>query len=419
MNGLKIIVAAFIILLTGGTCWGQTEEEFAKFAQSGQVETKNFVVKIPIEIWNNLITLKVKVNGQELRFMWDNGFSISGIDEYWVKQLKMIPFGDPNNSIALVDGNNAQVNLDYLYAQKLEIGSVSILQSPFLHFETRSITQSKDLKIDGVLGSSIINKLNWNFNFDAGFVEVSDQPFDTKATDEVIPFAIIPTNLHFMAIKFNGNETFCQVDFGANSPDIEIYRDNAVFFKNAKASKIMGQNSISVGGMAPIDTMYTIRDTYTWQLGEKDFNFKPKINFAKSNNGVVIGNRLFRERYNLIINTGDQKVYVLTNRKKTELEFIDKAYGYFMLVQDGRFKVIQIAPNDNTQKHTLKLGDEVVLINDKKPSDFIDNYALIKYQKDLLNSNKSLKLTLPNKKTIKLQAVPYTLFPYKNDKELW
>lgn len=397
----------------------QSVAAFEAFTKSGTLAAQEAVVKLPIEIWNNLIVLKVKVNGQELRFMWDNGFSISGIDSFWVDKLNLQPFGDANNAIELVDGNNKVVNLTYQYAQHLAIGNLEISQSPFLLFDTRSITQSKEMKFDGVLGASVINKLNWKFNFDAGYVEVSTQPFDVTAADHVLPFVFTSTNLHLMRISFNHVETVCQVDFGANAPSIEVAKKDAVFFKSAQAAKVLGQNTISVGGLAPVDTMYTIKDKYSWNLAGVDLKFQPEVNFANSNSRVVLGNRIFRDRFQLVINCVGTPVYALTKRKHPELERIDSSFGYLFLKDGEVFKVVQVMPNANTEKHPLKLMDEVLLIDGKNTASFEDNYTLITYQKELLSKKGILKITLKNGNVISLRPVPFTYFKFKSDRELW
>lgn len=413
------ILLIISFLLSFGKLQAQNTAEIEAFLHSGTVTTTNKTVKIPIEIWNDLILLKVKVNGHTATFMWDNGFSISGIDASLVQPFRFLPFGDSNNNIPVIDGNNALLNLEYLVCPKIEIKGISISDTPFVLFDAKAITLTKNLKIHGVLGASIINKLNWRFNFDKNYLEISEKPFALDPTDLVLPFSIKSSNTHLMAVVFNGIETECLVDFGCNSDKIEINKANAKHFSTAKATKALGQSSVSVSGLAPIDTVYTIKDNFTWQLTDKKFNFLPKIGFSTYSPGLLIGNKIFRDRYNVVLNIANDTLYALSERTKPNYDSSDKAYGYILLAVEGKFRIVQLIPNTNTIDKDIQLNDEVVSINGRKPDDFKDNYSLMAYQKKLLRHEKKMVLKLINGREISIVPQPGMEFEFKNEEELW
>lgn len=417
LNSFLILIISF--LFSFNNLQAQNEGELIEFMHSGTVTTENKTVKIPIEIWNDLILLKVKVNGHTATFVWDNGFSISGIDTSLVHLYQLLPYGGTINTIPLVDGNNAKVNVDYMVCPKVEIKGIAILNTPFLTLDSKAFTLTKKLKIDGILGASIINKLNWRFNFDKNYLEISEKPFTIDPTDLVLPFNIATNNLHFMSIAFNGTATECFVDFGLNSGEIEINKANATHFSNAKATKALGQGSFSVSGLAPIDTVYTIKDNFAWELADKKLNFRPNISLSRFKHNVVLGNKIFRDRYNVIVNTMADTLYALSARTKPNKDPSDRAHGYVLLTVEGKFRIVQLISNSNTIDNDIQLNDEVVSINGRKPDDFKDNYSLIDYQKKLIRNQKKMVLKLMNGKEISILPQPGIEFEFKNEKELW
>lgn len=417
---LNIFLISFISLFFSfSKLQAQTEGELVDFLHSGTVTTENKIVKIPIEIWNNLILLKVKVNGNTATFMWDNGFSVSAIDNSLVQSYQFLPLGTTNTTISVIDGNTVKVDADYMVCPKIELKGITISNTPFLKLDIKAFTLTKELKIQGILGASIINKLNWRFDFDKSYLEISEQPFATDPANLVLPFNIADNNLHFMSIAFDGTEAECLVDFGLNSDEIEINKANAAHFSNAKAGKAFGQGSVSMGGLAPIDTVYTIKDGFTWELAGKKLDFRPNISLSRFRHNVVIGNRIFRDRYNVVVNTFGDTLYALSTRTKPNSNLSDKAHGYILLNVEGRFRIVQIISNANTIANAVQLNDEVVSINGRKPNDFKDNHSLIAYQKKLLRNQKKMVLKLVDGVEISIIPQPNIEFEFKNEEELW
>jgi hypothetical protein len=414
-----IVLFLIAIFFSVNNTYAQNEKEVLEFLHSGTVTAQNKPVKIPIEIWNDLILMNVKINGHEARFMWDNGFSVSGIDNSLVGSYQLLTYNSISGQTA-TDGNNVKVNLDFLTCPKIEINGITISNTPFVKVDFRTMTLTKDLEIEGIIGASIINKLNWKFDFDNKYVEISEKPFSINNKDLVLPFKVIETNnSHVMPIAFNESKTDCLVDFGYNSDVIEINTANAKFFSKANATKTFGPSSVSVSGIAPIDTIYNIKDNFSWELSGKKLNAKPRISFTKASHNITIGNKLFRDNYNLIINTTETTVYAVSPRKKTDVIRSDKTYGYKLHIVDGVFKVLSIDSNINTVDGEVKLLDEVTSINGKLPADFKDNHSLRSYQKQLLEKKDKMILKFKNGKEIILMPQPGIEYKFNAEKGSW
>jgi hypothetical protein len=399
----------------------QTNEEILEFFHSGTVTSENKTVKVPIEIWNNLILLKVKINGKKATFLWDNGFSVSAIDNTLVQPYQLLPYGNANHNATLIDGNNVKSSASFLMCPKLEIKGIIISNTPFIKFDSKAVTMTEKLKIDGILGSSVINKLNWRFNFDKNYLEISEKPFAIDETNFILPFEIQDNNTHHVSIAFDTIKTNCIVDFGYNSDVVGINTLGSKYFSKAKATKAFGPGSVSVSGLAPIDTIYTIKNGFTtWELADKELDFLPEISFSRSISNVSVGNKIFRNRYNVTINSIGNTVYELSARTKSYKNTSDKAYGYGMFIIDGKFKIVKIISNANTIiNEDIQLMDEVISINGRKPNDFKDNYSLIVYQEKLLRKQKKMVLKFVNGKEVSIIPQLGIEFEFKNEKELW
>lgn len=216
------------------------------------------------------------------------------------------------------------------------------------------------------------------FYFDENYVEVSQKPFEITENFFKLPFVIDDHQLHYMPITFYDIPTYAQ-----------------------------------------IDTAFTIKDQYHWTLGGQTLNQLPRLNFGKTNRDLVLGNRIFRDHYNLIIQTSAEKVYALSPRQKPSASTTDKEFGYFVLKMDQKLKIVQIISNDNTVKYGLNLMDEILELNGNTADDFKDNYSIIKLQRDLQKANKALHLKLKNGNIIELMIQSPHSFEFKNNLELW
>lgn len=225
---LRIFISLITCLFFSFTSLhARSEWKISDFLHAGKIEIKNSLVKIPIEIWNESILLRVKINGKTATFLWDNVFTISGIDNTLIQTYEFRKI-DLKDNPSIIDGNNVQLNAKFFACPKVEIKEIKIFDAPFLGINTRVVTQTKKLKVDGVLGASIINKFNWKFNFDKNFVEISIKPFALEKTAIILPFRINPLNNdHLIPIEFNSNiKTECKIDFGYSSDIVGICKND-------------------------------------------------------------------------------------------------------------------------------------------------------------------------------------------------
>ena len=119
---------------------------FFSLLSSGQAQ-KN-VVRLPIEIWNEEILLKVLVNDVEGTFIWDNGFTITGIDSAFAEKCNLTK---PKGKLMATDGNNKKVELIEGKCKKISLGTFEEKNTKIIVLNTYNFTQTKSKAIDGLI----------------------------------------------------------------------------------------------------------------------------------------------------------------------------------------------------------------------------------------------------------------------------
>ncbi|EDP95415.1 aspartyl protease family protein [Kordia algicida OT-1] len=391
-----IILSILTLIVTSSLAQEHNDEEIKKVANQGKLLQNTNRDTIPIRIVNDLIVLKMKVNDQELKFMWDNGFSFSAIDSNLVKKLQLTDYTKAN-TITATDGVNNQVDMDLKIAKEITVGSHTIQQTPFLLLDIESLAGFGD-EVHGVLGATITKRLNWKFNFDKNYVVVSQKPFNGEGI--VIPFVLNDYNTMFTSLEINGIKDGVEIDFGSTSDDIEVTINALELFKDSKKATYEGVSGMSVGGLSKPDVGYYIKD-FTYKIGDTILAHPIKLFITSSERGARIGNKMLRN-YNCIINSNTNEI-ILSTRKTKMKTSPEKKHGVIIFKLEDKLKIIGIYNNPNTKgNQDLKLGDEIIEINGKKAADFKDNVALRNFQLELLHKGEKLSITKSDGKVITL-----------------
>ncbi len=387
---MKYLLSCTLSFFLLTTLFSQNPEQIG-FYKEGTLDSRFVTDTIPIEIWNDLVLIKAKVNNIEGTFIWDNGFSITALDSVFLSKNKIV-LDENLSTISGTDGNNQQVNFYPLLIDEINIGKAIVKNTYVTQINVNSISHS-NRKIDGILGGSIINKLNWSFNFDENYVVVSKYPFIKEG--KKLNIELTDWNTHLIKCTLNGYDVgLALIDFGDNGDNFTITIDASSLFPQSKAIEKRGLSAMSVGGRGTIDTSYIITGGYTYSLSGEIFDFTPKIEFTNKDDAMTIGNRFFR-RYNVIINP-QQGNYILTKRETKLEEFPKKSYGLMLAKTNNEIIVAYTISNPNLTNKSINPLDKVIKVDDKEVTFFEDFVALKKYQQDALKKGKKLKITFFN-----------------------
>ena len=260
--------------------------EIQKMANLGQLISSQKNDTIPIKIENDIIIIKAQLNGESLNFMWDNGFSFSALDKT-VSEKFILKDYESQKSISATDAINNQVKLDLKIAKNISLKNHNIEQSPFLLIDLNTLTGGS-IDIQGIIGASVIKKLNWDFNFDENYVIVSQKPFQKDGL--VIPFELNLHNRMFTSLELNGITNGVEIDFGSNSDVIDLTIQALSLFENTKKSKYEGISAMSVSGIDSFSINYSIKD-FNYKIGGVTFSHPVKIFLTDNVSEARIGNK--------------------------------------------------------------------------------------------------------------------------------
>lgn len=355
--------------------------------KSSNTETISFISD------GGLIIFKGKINGIDANIMWDNGFSVSGINEILATDLKLSKLDTK------IDGTNFNgkiIPLNQFFAKSLQIGDKTVSNVKLLSVDLNFPTT---LKIDAVLGADIINQFYWDFNFDENEITISKKLINKEFTQK-IPFIINEkSNHHYINIEIEGNKSDALIDFGSNSENIDMKSDVATALfnkKNIPFITIEGIGAIGIGDTPENITTYLLKNNYDLTLGQTKIKNKQTPLVSITNNlfyHTVIGNEIFRKFGNLIIDPFN-KTYTIYPSKKIPKPYTFSNFGIAIAsIQNMLTIIMTIKESQNVKTHHFSAGDIIKSI-DGNTSKFFKNQNELT---DYLNKDQITIVTNDNK----------------------
>lgn len=397
---MKVIFTLIFVSISLSSCIN-----ISNFDRGHFVPANNEPVEIEFEILSDLIIIKAEINGVSGNFLFDNGFSLSAINQEFANRSHI----DFDNSSNIRDANNNQVSTSETTVDSVFINNQLFLKTGFYQINTDVFFPCDH--IDGIIGASIINKANWKINFEEKKIQISSIPFEEKGNK--LPIFFSDNNSSFTTLSILGIPYKCKIDLGsANSIIINRnYSKNS--FENLSAEKRIGITSLSSNGLGKTDTIYHLSDNLQLTNSGNILPVQAKILIKDElkYQGYIGINYL--SNYEVIINS-TKKEYVLLNSREPLPVEIESSYGIVLYPVDGAWKIIQVDPYDSLFSK-IELMDEVIMI-DNLPINRFENICDYKeYLKIKIEKKESLIVSLKNStsleipfRTNKIQRIPVT-----------
>jgi hypothetical protein len=122
----------------------------------------------------DLIFIKATINGVEGRFLFDNGFSLSAVNNDFAEKAG-IRF---SKSTKINDANNKSSKALETTVDTVILLGHSFVKTGFIQTNTKKYLPC--YQIDGVIGGGIINKVNWEIDFDNKLMRASSKAFKNE-----------------------------------------------------------------------------------------------------------------------------------------------------------------------------------------------------------------------------------------------
>jgi len=342
---------------------------------------------IPFTTHKKLIIINAKINGVEGNFLFDNGFTNSALNTSFLKKINQKFRG----KMYLSDANAKRLKVKKGKVKKVEIGGYVFANAMFHEINTDVFFPC--YHIDGVIGASIINSINWKINFDTQEISLSESPFETnnKLTD-TLEVSYSKSGGAYIELNVLNNNVKCKVDLGS-SKAIQLRKEGLIIPDSVFAEERVGVFSLSAAGLGNIDTTYKIHDVSVYHRNRKT-NQLTEVDVKSSlKRKGYIGVDFFND-YNLIINNSD-KEYLLLPRKDS-LDKVVKSYGLVLYVIDGELKVLQKLNNYGLVKD-VKLMSVVEKIDGEDAQKFQTICQLQKYMKQKILNKEDLLIQIESK----------------------
>ena len=208
-------------------------------------------VRVPIELGNDLIVLKVRVNrSRPLNFIFDTGASISVIDPQTARALGLRAKGKLD-----LDATGGSVQTGLIGPVSLSLAGVTVFKQTLATIELGAAAPIFGYKIDGIIGYDFINNFVVEVDYAAGLMSLYETgSYKYAGAGESIPIEMVEkTPFVHARIALNGRDPIegkFEVDSGGtgilflNTPFVN--KHNMLETLTTKAQSKLG----GVGGSA-------------------------------------------------------------------------------------------------------------------------------------------------------------------------
>lgn len=328
---------------------------------------------------NNLILLDVTINGTPGRFLFDNGFSLSALDKSFADKIGI----RPDRETVLSDANSKRLSLEETTVELIEIGEFSFANTGAYILDTKAFMPCH--QIDGIIGASIINKINWEIDMENQLITLSPKPFDGEGF--LLDYSMIKNNSSVVELEVAGVPLTTKIDFGkTGSLDVEAALIRQAL-SGAMAEALVGITSLSATGLGNIDTTYRFFNLQP--LAHQQRVLPLPIDMETSSElkyDAYLGLGYFRQ-YHVIINSSTSE-YWLSEPSET-IKDETRKYGVALYLVDGEFKIIQKNPL-TPGAETLPLMEKVIKIDGQPASRFNDICGWKEYLRSKISQQDSL-----------------------------
>lgn len=171
---------------------------FSAAGQTTKFSNAAHSVTMPLDIDNNIIRMKVRINGsRELTMIFDTGASMTGIDEHFVKELGLTLGEEKLNG----KGIGGTFTGGYVRSSILSAGGVSIDNQPLAIFK---IASPPGFDFDGIIGYDFISAFVVEIDYQKKALTLNDpKTYVYRGKGNVVPLDLKGRKTPLVASIFN------------------------------------------------------------------------------------------------------------------------------------------------------------------------------------------------------------------------
>ena len=337
----------------------------------GAIPQPRSSARIPFEIINNLIIVKVQVNNSKpLSFILDTGASSSVINESRAKELGLKLEGG-----AEATTGGGSIEASFAKGVSLRLSGVELSGVTLAAIRLSGLEAGFGQNVDGILGYEIFNRYVVEIDYISHTV-VFHEPKTYLYTGKgsVIPITLIEATPFIRTKVMQRSTKAVEGNFLFNTGGVGPLLFSASF---ATKNKILEHSTkalkITTGAILANQTTARVARIKQLQLGRFIIN-NPFVNFSQNTQGTetgtddngFIGAEILR-RFKIIVDYSRKQVILERNKNFYEPFEFDMS-GMSLAAQGSDYKVFRVRTlieNSPAAEAGLRVGDIIVAINGK------------------------------------------------------
>ena len=375
---------SFILILILSSCAGSNIDKILK---QGNVLQENFKTTIPFTYVNGWIILEVEIQNKAYNFLLDTGSS-NLITKEFAEELNSKVLGAEE----IKDVNDTANSTEYTRISNIKIGNVDFQNTIAGIVDLNKITEIGCVKIDGFIGSNLMRKAVWDFDFQNQLITIVndesklDIPAETIDSKIYIGTAGIPA----ITLKINGQKVLNNtVDFGNGGTN--LLRGD-YFVKQRDANLITNYvkgSSKAFGGFGRTENK-PFYHTMIDELKIGNLTVNNLFTTVKSGAGNNLGLAFFKN-YRVILNWNKKKIRMIEITKAGNDSY--KTYGFSTLYENEGIYVNALIETSSAAEF-LKQEDKIIRINDTSYANITEEGYCSFYSNGYDNGTDKVSITI-------------------------
>lgn len=347
----RIFLVIFIVSLSG--CGLPSFLKIRTAFEEEYIGAKNFKQEIPFEEVKGMLLVEVEIDGKVKRLILDTG-STTCIDTETAKSVETIKLGKRKT----VDSNNNKKHINYVKLNEVKVGGIPFHSIVSTVNDLENLKTIACIKVDGILGSNVMNKAIWQINYTTQKITITDSrdSLNLIGNEAELNFYSIGKGVPKIDMTMNdiyiGEAAFDTGYNGTIGVDIKNLPLNVGFIE---------KEAISTGTLSSSETKIKIAKIPKLKIGQSFVENNVIVNFSKDNTFGLIGTA-FIKSYNIVtIDWINQKI--LLNKNSGPMTNPNLGFGFFPKFHNGEIIVGSIYLNSPAYKKGMRLNDKILKIN--------------------------------------------------------
>ncbi|HTG91168.1 MAG TPA: aspartyl protease family protein [Pyrinomonadaceae bacterium] len=374
MTNLTLLIGLALTLSTSVTAQRRKAETLNQVSSS--FTSGDSARAIPLEIDNNILFLRVSVNGSRpLRFIFDTGASVSVVNSELLKELKLKVEGQASGTAT---GGNIQVGL--VNGVSLSVAGAEVRNQILA---TLALDKTPCVEFDGVIGYDFINQFIVEIDYPNSLINLyNPRTYVYPGPGKVVPLLIAGrrTPLAVTNILLEGGRSVVsqlEVDTGGDS----AFVIKSPFVKKHGLTRSLSTSIKGSGVGAGGEQNRLVGRVERVQLGPFTLD-KPVVNLEEekedSGDGEdgdgIVGGEVLR-RFKVVLDYSHQRMMLEPNAGfKDPYEVAMSGIGFGSNEEDCKDRKVQeVEPNSPASAADLQVGDIITAIDDKGINDIPSN----------------------------------------------